>query len=59
MDTTKSLFKSKTFWTAAIQALVGAVVVFESAYPSAGALIVMKSVLDITLRLITDTPVSL
>jgi hypothetical protein len=53
----KPIFKSKTFWLAIIQAIGGVVVVFETQYPAIGALIVIKSIIDISLRLITDLPI--
>lgn len=55
----KSLFSSKTFWLAVVQALVGVVVVFTTAYPGVGALVIGKSILDVILRVLTDQPVSL
>ncbi len=53
----KSLFKSRTFWLAFAQAVAGAVVAFQYAYPEVGALLVAKSLVDIVLRIITTTEV--
>ena len=53
----KSLFKSKVFWLAVAQAIAGVVVVFQSAYPEVGGLLVAKSLVDIVLRLITTIQV--
>lgn len=55
----KSIFQSKTFWVAVIQAVGGIVVVFSSAYPAVGGLIIAKSVIDIILRAVTSVPVGL
>ena len=53
----KSIFTSKTFWIAVIQAVIGIVVVFSDAYPAIGGLIIAKSVLDVILRTVTTTRV--
>lgn len=55
----KSLFSTKTFWLAVAQALAGVVVVFATAYPGVGGLLVAKSAVDIFLRAITTQPVVL
>ena len=54
----KSIFSSKTFWLATIQAAIGVVVVFSTAYPEAGYLVIGKSILVILLRVITETKVT-
>lgn len=54
---TKSLFTSRTFWVAMLQAAIGIVVVFSSEYPGVGQLVIAKSLLDITLRIVTETKV--
>ena len=54
----KSIFTSKTFWLAVVQAVVGAVGIFNTAYPSVGWLLVAKSVVDVVLRFVTTQPVS-
>lgn len=53
----KSIFKSKVFWIAVLQAALGAAVIFSSAYPEVGGLLILKSVLDIVLRIVTTQPV--
>lgn len=53
----KLIFKSKTFWIAVIQAVIGIVVVFSDAYPAIGGLLIAKSVLDVILRTVTTTRV--
>ena len=53
----KSWLKSKTVWLAVVQALIAGVVVFQSAYPDAGYLLLAKSALDIFLRYITTQPI--
>lgn len=55
----KSIFLSKVFWLAVLQALVGIAVVFSTTYPQVGELILAKSILDVILRVLTTTPVSL
>lgn len=57
MDT-KTLIQSKTFWLAVVQAIAGAAIVFSTAYPQAGWLVIAKSVVDIVLRVLsTPTPI--
>lgn len=56
----KSIFKSRTFWVAVAQGVVGVLLVIQSSAPeldSFGYLALLKSVLDILLRLDTDAPV--
>jgi len=59
MNQIKSIFQSKTFWLASAQAVAGILVVFSTSYPSAGWLVIAKSIVDIYLRSITTTAVSL
>lgn len=54
----KSILQSKTFWVAVLQAAVGVVVVFATVYPAVGGILVAKSVLDIVLRVFTETKIS-
>ena len=49
----KSLFESKTFWVAVIQAVAGVVVVALTQLDLVGYVAVFKSFVDIILRLIT------
>jgi len=53
----KALIQSKNFWLAVIQAVIGVMVVFSTAYPTVGGLLIAKSVLDILLRIITEAPI--
>lgn len=55
----KSLLASKTFWVAALQAVAGVLLVFQGAYPEVGYIALGKSVVDVFLRAITDTKVTL
>lgn len=55
----KSIFKSRTFWLAVAQAVLGAIVVFSTQYPDVGWLLTAKSVVDITLRFLTTQPAGL
>ncbi|MCR4307102.1 MAG: hypothetical protein NUV80_00920 [Candidatus Berkelbacteria bacterium] len=54
----KSIFTSKTFLLALLQAVAGVVVVFATAYPQVGELMVAKSVIDVVLRAFTSEAVS-
>ena len=54
----KSLYSSKTFWLAVIQGLVGILVALMTIHPEIGGLIVLKSVADIILRIVTETKVN-
>lgn len=53
----KPLLNSKTFWLAIFQALLGATIVFHSAYPDVGWILLAKSALDISLRWLTTAPI--
>jgi hypothetical protein len=53
----KSLYKSKTFQLAVLQALMGVVIVFQTSYPEIGGLVLLKSVLDVFLRVVTEESV--
>jgi len=53
----KSLFHSRTFWVAVLQAVAGTIAVFATSYPEVGALLVAKSLLDVYLRIVTTTQV--
>lgn len=54
----KSIFDSKVFWLAVIQGIIGVVVVVGTTNPDLGYIFVVKSFLDIVLRLLTTEPVS-
>ena len=53
----KNLFRSRTFWLAVIQGVLGVLIVVMVELPGIGGLVVAKSVLDVALRLITGEPV--
>lgn len=55
----KSIFISKTFLLACAQALSGVAVVFATAYPMLGWLLIVKAIIDVVLRYYTDEPVNL
>ncbi len=58
----KSIFESKTFWIAVIQAVLGLLAVIVAVDPSikvAGIIAMLKSILDIINRLNTTQPVVL
>lgn len=52
----KDWYKSKTVWVAVLQAVAGIVVAFVAEYPEVGGILVLKSSLDILLRVITSEP---
>jgi len=54
----KSIFLSKTFWVAVLQAAVGILVVVGTSAPDIGWIMVAKSILDVILRVISTGPVS-
>ena len=53
----KSIFQSRTFWLAIAQAIVGVVVTFFTNAGMAGEALLLKSFVDIMLRVYTTTPV--
>lgn len=60
MNDAKALIHSKAFWVAVCQALLGMFAVFSATYPAletVGALAIVKSVLDIYLRMNTTQPI--
>lgn len=57
---TKSIFQSKQFMWAAIQALAGVITIFQTTYPQVGWLVIASSVVAMILRLKSEgTPVSI
>ena len=57
----KSILQSKTFWLACLQAAVGIVVIVTTQYPelqTVGEIAILKSVLDMLLRMVTSDTVS-
>ncbi len=55
----KNLFYSRTFWLAVVQGVMGILVVVETQYGSIGWLAIVKSAVDIFLRMDTSAPVKL
>ena len=53
----KKWWKSKTVWLAILQFAVGLIAIILSSYPEMGYLVMLKSILDISLRLLTDLPI--
>lgn len=58
MEYGKTLFSSKTFWIAVIQAVAGIVVVALTELDLVGYIATFKSVVDIVLRMITADPIT-
>ena len=54
----KSIIRSKTCWLAVMQATVGVVVTVGADHHALGGLLVLKSILDIILRVVTTRPVT-
>ena len=53
----KSILLSKTVWLAILQGLLGVVVALGTQLPTVGWIMVVKSVIDVLLRVITEAPV--
>lgn len=58
MEYGKTLFSSKTFWIAVIQAVAGIVIVALTELDLVGYIATFKSVVDIVLRMITTDPIT-
>ena len=58
MQQTKALIQSKVFWLAVIQAAAAVLVVFNTNFPQIGWLLMVKSAVDIVLRMATDTTIT-
>jgi hypothetical protein len=52
----KKWYRSKTILLAILQAIAGVVIVFETQYGAVGAVLIVKSAVDASLRLITVLP---
>lgn len=55
--TAKNWYQSKTLWIAIIQGVLGVLAVVTTQYPELGGALVAKSILDFTLRFMTEKPV--
>jgi hypothetical protein len=58
----KSIFSSRTFWLAVAQAVVGIYAIVVTQHPeiaTIGYVAIVKSVIDIVLRYLTNQPVSI
>ena len=53
----KSLLQSKTFWIAVSQSIIAVIVIFQSNYDLAGGVLLVKSALDVFIRLSTTEAV--
>jgi hypothetical protein len=54
----KSIFTSKVFWVAFIQAIIGGGAIFFTNMDMLGYVAILKSVGDIALRFVTTEPVT-
>lgn len=54
----KKWYQSKVIWLAILQGIVGVVVAFTTQYPGVGSILIGKSILDMILRVVTDTQVT-
>ena len=57
MTTAKIIFTSKTFWLAVLQGILGVLVVIGTQVPELGWVTILKSIIDIGLRMMTTEPV--
>jgi hypothetical protein len=55
----KNILTSKTFWLAILQGILGVVVVVSTSIPGVGWLMIVKTIIDIGIRMITAQPVSI
>lgn len=58
----KNWYQSKTIWLAVLQGVIGVIVAVTTEYPelaTVGWLVLVKSGLDVAIRLMTDKPLSL
>ena len=55
--TAKAIFTSKTFWVAILQGVLGVLVVVGTSAPELGWVVILKSIIDIGLRMLTTEPV--
>lgn len=53
----KHLLKSKTFWVATLQGVIGIIAVVQLEMPELGTVAIIKSILDIGLRILTKEEV--
>lgn len=51
----KEWFKSKTMWVAVIQFVIAGLMITGTNHPELGGILMLKSVLDVCLRLLTDS----
>jgi hypothetical protein len=54
----KKWYTSKTIWLAVLQGILGVVVATSSQIPTVGWLMLLKSAIDIMIRIVTEMPVS-
>jgi hypothetical protein len=57
MENAKAWWASKTIWIAVLQGLLGVFVAVGSQIELVGWLMIVKSVIDVLLRIITEQPV--
>ena len=57
MIASKDWYKSKTVWLAMLQFAVGGLVMLQTEYPNVGYIAMIKSILDIGLRFVTEKPI--
>ena len=50
----KKWYKSKTILVALLQAIAGILIAFQAEYPSIGLIVIGKSLIDITIRYLTQ-----
>jgi len=55
----KNLLHSRVFWLAVLQAVAGIVVMFQTQYPEVGQFAILKSFVDVLLRLDTSKKITI
>lgn len=53
----KSLYCSRTFWVAVLQGVSGALLMMETSHARIGAFMVLKAIVDVFLRVLTNKSV--
>lgn len=55
----KPWYYSRTLWLAIVQGIAGIVMVVATQYPTMGDILILKSIVDMILRVLTTQPVTI
>lgn len=55
----KKWWQSKTIWIGVLTIASGIAMVFESYYPTLGAIVIAKGILDVVVRFLSSQPVAI